>query len=71
MQIWSYRELRNNTTNELLDLLSNYLELKCDIIKIINNDNESKIFYNKEHLVNYEMNIKKIENELVVRSKNK
>lgn len=71
MRIWTYKELREQTTDELLDLLSDYLFLKKDISKLIEKDNESIIFYNKEHLVNYDMNIRKIENELVVRSKNK
>jgi len=71
MRIWTYKELREQTTDELLDLLTNYLVLKEDLMKLIENDNESIIFYNKEHLVNYDMNIGKIKNELVVRSKNK
>jgi len=71
MRIWTYKELRENTTDELLDLLSNYLYLKKDMEKLIVKDTESIIFYNKEFIVNYDMNIRKIENELVVRSKNK
>jgi len=65
-----YKELRGNTTDELLDLLSNYLSLKKDIEDIMNVDAESKGFYNKEFLVNYDLNLLKIRNELVVRSKN-
>jgi len=70
MQIWTYKELRENTTDELLDLLSNYLYLRKNINVLVEKDKESELFYNREHLVNYEMNIRKIENELSVRSKN-
>lgn len=68
MKIWTYRNLREKTTDELLDLLSNYLYLQTDILKLISVDVESSKFYNKEHLVNYELNIRKIQNELVVKS---
>jgi len=71
MQIWTYKELREQTTNGLLELLTDYLELKNNLLKLIKKDNESVVFYNKEHIVNYDMNIRKIKNELVVRSKNK
>jgi len=71
MRIWTYKELREQITDELLDLLTDYLELKKDLVNLIEKDNESVVFYNKEHLVNYDMNIRKIKNELVVRSKNK
>lgn len=71
MRIWTYKELREETTDGLLDLLSNYLFLKKDASKLIKKDNDSVEFYNKEFIVNYDMNIRKIENELVVRSKNK
>jgi len=71
MQIWTYKELREQTTNGLLELLTDYLELKDNLLKLIKKDNESVVFYNKEHIVNYDINIRKIKNELVVRSKNK
>ena len=71
MRIWTYKELREQITDELLDLLTDYLELKKDLVNLIEKDNESVVFYNKEHFVNYDMNIRKIKNELVVRSKNK
>jgi hypothetical protein len=70
MKIWTYRELREENTDKLLDLFSNYLYLKNDMKKLIVVDDESELFYNKEYLVNYDLNIKKIQNELVVRSKN-
>ena len=70
MRIWTYKELRENTTDELLDILSDYLYLRKDVNNLIDKDKESELFYDKEHLVNYEMNIRKIENELSVRSKN-
>ena len=70
MRIWTYKELRENTTDELLDILSDYLYLRKDVNNLIDKDKERELFYDKEHLVNYEMNIRKIENELSVRSKN-
>lgn len=69
MRIWTYKELRVQTIDELLDLLSNYLFLRKDIDKLINIDNDNIDFYKKEHIVNYDMNIRKIQNELSVRSK--
>lgn len=71
MRLLTYKELRECTTDELLDLLSDYLYLKRDIINIMDKDDESVDFYKNENLVNYELNIRKIENELVVRAKNK
>ncbi len=68
MKIWTYRDLRGKTTDELLDLLSNYLYLRSDILKLISVDIETSEFYNKEHIINYDLNIRKIQNELIVRS---
>lgn len=68
MRIWTYKELREETTDGLLDILSNYLYLKKDLNTLMKVDKSFIDFYNKEFLVNYDLNIRKIENELVVRS---
>jgi len=67
MQFLTYRELREKSVDELLDLLSNYLDLQSDILKLMEFDNDSSDFYYKNHLVYYELNIGKIKNELIVR----
>jgi hypothetical protein len=69
MKIWTYRELREETTDELLDMLSNYLHLRKNLESTIKACNETICFYNKELIVNYDLNIRKIQNELVVKSK--
>lgn len=56
MKIWTYKELRTINTDKLLDLLSKYLTLKE---KKLGKDN-----------IECDMNIKKVKNELLVRSKN-
>jgi hypothetical protein len=63
MKIYSYKELREKNTDGLLDLLSKYLNIRIDLQQI---DDISK---NKK-FVDCEMNIRKIENELMVRAKN-
>lgn len=57
MKIWTYKDLRTSNTNKLLDLLSKYLTLR-----------ENKV--GKNNIIECNMNIKKIKNELLVRSKN-
>ena len=69
MKTYCYKELRTKTLNELLDLLSSYIFLKEDIEDIITKDPESTEFYVNEHLFHYELNIRKIKNELEVRVK--
>jgi len=68
MKIYCYKELRKKSIDELLDLLSLYLELKKDICAIIKKDPENEDFYTEEHLYFYELNIFKIKNELEVQS---
>jgi len=68
MKIWNYKELREKDVDELLDLLSGYLELQKDVIKIMKEDHESEEFYYKEFLMYYVINITKIKNELVLYS---
>lgn len=68
MKIYCYKELRKKTTDQLLDLLSVYIKLKKEICKIIKQDPENEQFYIEEHLYYYELNIRKIKNELEVKS---
>lgn len=66
--MWNYKELRDKNSDELLDLLSDYLGLKNDIINIIENDKKSEEYYYKEFLMYYDINITKIKNELEIHS---
>jgi len=68
MKMWNYKELRDKNSDELLDLLSDYLGLKNDIINIIENDKKSEEYYYKEFLMYYDINITKIKNELEIHS---
>ena len=68
MKIHCYKELRKKSVDQLLDLLSLYVKLKKEICTIIKQDPENEDFYIKEHLYFYELNIRKIKNELEVKS---
>jgi hypothetical protein len=68
MKIYCYKELRKKTTNQLLDLLSFYIKMKKEINTIIKQDPQNESFYIEEHLYYYELNIRKIKNELEVKS---
>lgn len=68
MKIYCYKELRKKSIDELLDLLSLYVKLKNEICTIIKKDPENENFYIEEHLYFYELNIRKIKNELEVQS---
>lgn len=68
MKIWNYKELKEKNSDELLDLLSDYLDLRKDIINIMENDKESEEHYIKEFLMYYDINIIKIKNELEIYS---
>jgi len=68
MKIYCYKELRCKTTDQLLDLLSIYIKLKKEINSIIKKDPVNETFYIEEHLYYYELNIRKIKNELEVKS---
>lgn len=68
MKVYCCKELKLKTIDELLDLLFFYNELKKDICYIIKNDPENEKFYIDEHLYFYELNIRKIKNELTTKS---
>jgi len=67
MKVYCYKELRKKSIDQL-DLLSLYVKLKNEIDFIINEDPENEDFYIEEHLYFYELNIRKIKNELEVKS---
>ena len=68
MKIYCYKELKNKSIDELLDLLSLYVMLKRDICKIIKKDPKNENFYIEKHLYFYELNFRKIKNELELKS---
>ena len=68
MKIYCYKELRSKTIDQLLDLLSTYIKLKKEINTIIKKDPLNESLYIEEHLYYYELNIRKIKNELEVQS---
>lgn len=68
MKIYCYKELREKSIDELLDLLSTYIKLKKDICNVMKQDPINESFYIEEHLYFYELNIRKIKNELEVKS---
>lgn len=63
MKIWNYKELREKNSDELLDLLSDYLNLRKDLIDIMENNKVEQ-----ELLMHYDINIIKIKNELEIHS---
>lgn len=67
MKIYCYKELRQKSVDQLLDLLSTYIKLKKEINEIIKCDSNNEDFYVSEHLYYYELNIRKIKNELEVK----
>lgn len=68
MRIYCYKELRKKSIDQLLDLLSNYVKLRKDITSLIKDDPHNEKFYIEEHLYFYELNIRKIKNELELKS---
>lgn len=64
MKVYNCKELKSKDTNELLDLLSDYCSLKQELNKIILIDSVNEEFYVDNLLYYYELNIRKIKNEL-------
>ena len=68
MKVYFYDELREMSINQLLDLLQVYVELKNDIITLMNYDTDNKEYYIQNNLYFYLLNITKIKNELEYQS---
>ena len=69
MKIYCYKELKYKSIDNLLDLLSTYIDLKKDICNIMKKDKENEDFYIENHLYFYELNILKIKNQLKTKIK--
>ncbi len=68
MKVYCCKELKPKSIDDLLDLLFFYNELKKDICHIMKKDPENEKFYIDEHLYFYELNIRKIKNELIIKT---
>ena len=68
MKIYCCKELRKKSIDNLLDLLSSYVYLKKDICRIIKKDIKNESYYIQEYLYCYELNIRKIKNELKLKT---
>lgn len=69
MKVYCCKELKPKSIDDLLELLFFYNELKTDICHIIKIDPENEEYYTVEHLYFYELNIRKIKNELINKTK--
>lgn len=69
MKVYCCKELKEKNIDELLDLLSDYDELKNEICHIISIDPINEKFYIDNLLYIYELNIRKIKNELTNKTK--
>lgn len=69
MKIYYYKELKYKSIDNLLDLLSTYIDLKKDICNLIKKDKENEDFYIENNLYFYELNIIKIKNQLKTKTK--
>jgi len=65
MKVYCCKELKEKNVDELLELLYDYDYLKNDIFKVITNDPINEKFYIDNLLYYYELNLRKIKNELV------
>jgi hypothetical protein len=68
MKIYCYKELKQMSIDELLDLLSTCSNLKTNICRIMKKEPKNKELYTKEYLYPYELNIRKILNELELKT---
>jgi len=69
MKIYCCKELKNKSIDSLLELLYSYVELKKDVCSLIKKDKANEDFYVDEHLYFYELNIRKIKSQLIIKSK--
>ena len=65
MKVYSYKELREKSVDELLDLLSSCNKLKKEAYSLIKSDPCNETFYIENFLYFHELNIRKVKNELI------
>jgi len=64
MKVYFFDELMNMSGDQLLDLLSNYMDLRDDMCKIMGNDLDMREHYIQQYLYFYLLNISKIKTTL-------
>ncbi len=64
MKVYFFDELMEMSKDQLLDLLSDYIKLRDDMCKIMNNDLDMKEYYIQQYLYFYLLNISKIKTTL-------
>ena len=68
MKVYSYKELREKSVDDLLDLLSSFNKEKKETYLLIKSDPCNEKFYIENHLYFQELNIRKVKNELILRT---
>ena len=70
MKVYCCEELKTKNIDDLLELLYTYDDLKSEVCCFINNEPENEKFYIDNLLYYYELNIRKIKNELTKKTNN-
>lgn len=65
MKVYFFDELMNKTIDQLLDLLSDYINLRDETCYLIKEDPDMKNFYIENNLYFYLLNIAKIKSTLI------
>lgn len=65
MKVYYFDELMNKTNDQLLDLLSDYINLRNDTCNLMKEDPNMKQFYIENNLYFYLLNIAKIKSTLI------
>lgn len=68
MKVYFWNELEEKNSDELLDLLFNYIYLRDDMINIIKEDSENIKSYINDYMFFYNLNIKKIKHTLTIKT---
>lgn len=68
MKVYFQNELEEKNSDELLDLLFNYIYLRDDMINIIKEDSENIESYINDYMFFYNLNIKKIKHTLTIKT---
>ena len=66
MKVYFFDELMEMTKDQLLDLLSNYMDLRDDMCKIMKEDSDMKEHYIQQYLYFYLLNITKIKKTFII-----